>query len=104
MPEVSDDGLVYTFTLKPGAMFAGPDFEPREVTAADVAYGMTRALDPTPDGAPAPRGAAATSSPSRAPPRSTPARPSSVEGIKVIDDHTLQVTLEAADQRPSCWA
>ena len=31
MPEVSEDGLVYTFTLKPGAMFAGPDFEPREV-------------------------------------------------------------------------
>ena len=53
MPEVSSDGLVYTFTLKPGAMFAGPDFEPREVTADDVAYGMTRALDPTPMGAPA---------------------------------------------------
>ena len=54
MPEVSADGLVYTFDLKPGAMFAGPDFEPRAVTAADVAYGMTRALDPTPEGAPAP--------------------------------------------------
>ena len=53
LPEVSDDGLVYTFTLKPGAMFAGPDFEPREVTAADVAYGMERALDPAPVGAPA---------------------------------------------------
>ena len=24
MPEVSDDGLVYTIRLKPGAMFAGP--------------------------------------------------------------------------------
>ena len=31
-------------------MFAGPDFEPRAVTAADVAYGMTRALDPNPVG------------------------------------------------------
>ena len=29
MPEVSEDGLVYTFTLKPGAMFAGPDYERR---------------------------------------------------------------------------
>ena len=37
MPEISDDGLVYTFAITPGAMFAGPDFEPREVTAADVA-------------------------------------------------------------------
>ena len=54
MPEVSEDGLVYTFTLKPDATFAGPDFEPRAVTAEDVAYGMTRALDPTPDGAPGP--------------------------------------------------
>ena len=54
LPEVSDDGLVYTFHLKPGAMFAGPDFEPRAVTAADVAYGMTRALDPTPVGAAGP--------------------------------------------------
>ena len=54
LPEVSEDGLVHTFAIKPGAMFAGPDFSPREVTAADVAYGLTRALDPTPDGAPAP--------------------------------------------------
>jgi len=54
LPEISDDGLVYTIRLRPGAMFAGPDFESREVTAADVAYGMIRALDPTPVGAPGP--------------------------------------------------
>ena len=53
MPEVSEDGLVYTIKIKDGAMFAGPDFEPRPVTAADVAYGLTRALDPAPVGAPA---------------------------------------------------
>jgi len=95
MPAISDDRLVYTFTLEPGAMFAGPDFEAREVTAADVAYGMTRALDPSPDGAPGPswgsgylfaiKGAAAFNA----------GEADSVAGIEVIDDETLQVTLES---------
>ena len=42
MPEISDDGLVYTFRIKPGAMFAGPDFEPREVTARFVVSAISR--------------------------------------------------------------
>ena len=37
--------------IKPGAMFAGPDFTPREVTAADVAYGLTRGPRSEPGGA-----------------------------------------------------
>ena len=49
LPEVSADGLVYTITIKEGALFAGPDFEPRPVTAADAAFGMVRALDPHTD-------------------------------------------------------
>jgi len=95
MPDVSADGLVYTFHIKPDAMFAGPDFEPREVTAADVAYGMVRALDPDPVGAPAASwgggylfaidGAAAFNE----------GVADSISGIEVIDDHTLQVTLTA---------
>jgi len=95
MPEVSEDGLVYTFTLKPGAMFAGPDFEPREVTAADVAYGMTRALDPTPDGAPAPSWGSGYLFPVKGAAAFNAGEADTVEGIEVIDDRTLQVTLEA---------
>jgi peptide/nickel transport system substrate-binding protein/oligopeptide transport system substrate-binding protein len=93
-PGISDDGLVYTFRIKPGAMFAGPDFEPREVTAEDVAYGMIRALDPTPDSAPFEswgrgylmgiKGAQAFGD----------GDADTVEGIVVIDPYTLQVTLE----------
>ncbi len=94
-PQVSDDGLVYTFTLKPGAMFAGPDFEPREVTAKDVAYGLTRALDPEPVGAPAPSWGSGYLFPIKGASAFNAGEADSVEGIKVIDDHTLEITLES---------
>jgi peptide/nickel transport system substrate-binding protein/oligopeptide transport system substrate-binding protein len=94
-PEISDDGLVYTFSLKPGAMFAGPDFEPREVTATDVAYGMTRALDPSPTGAPAPSWGSGYLLPIKGATAFSAGEVESVDGIKVIDDRTLEVTLEA---------
>lgn len=95
MPEVSEDGLVYTFRLKPGAMFAGPDFEPRAVTAADVAYGMTRALDPTPEGAPGPSWGSGYLFPIKGAAAFNAGETESVEGIEVIDENTLQVTLES---------
>ncbi len=40
--EVSDDGLVYTFTLRPGVSFTNG----REMTSADVKYSFERILDP----------------------------------------------------------
>jgi peptide/nickel transport system substrate-binding protein len=40
MPEISEDGLTYTFTLKDGVMF-GPPLD-REVTSQDVAYAFRR--------------------------------------------------------------
>ena len=95
MPEVSDDGLVYTFSLKPGAMFAGPDFEPREVTAADVAYGIERALDPDPVGAPAASWGGGYLFPIKGAAAFNAGEADAVEGLEVIDDHTLQVTLES---------
>jgi ABC-type transport system substrate-binding protein len=94
LPEVSDDGLVYTFSIKPGAMFAGPDFEPREVTAADVAYGLERALDPAPTGAPAASWGGGYLFPIKGAAAFNAGETDVVEGIEVIDDHTLQVTLE----------
>ncbi len=94
MPEVSEDGLVYTFRIKPGAMFAGPDFQPREVTAADVAYGMLRGLDPQPVGAPIQGWGASYLFPIKGAAAFAAGEAETVEGIEVIDDHTLQVTLE----------
>ncbi|OWY39486.1 ABC transporter substrate-binding protein [Xenophilus sp. AP218F] len=49
MPEVSPDGLTYTFRLKKGIYFApDPAFKgkKRELTAADYAYSIKRLLDP----------------------------------------------------------
>lgn len=40
LPEVSDDGLTYTFTLRDGVMFGPP--VSREVTSQDVAYAFQR--------------------------------------------------------------
>ena len=93
MPEISADGLTYTFTIKPGAMFAGPDFTPRAVTAADVAYGLTRAVDPKL--VPAQSWGAGYLFPIKGATEFSNGTADSIEGIKVIDDHTLQVTLTA---------
>jgi peptide/nickel transport system substrate-binding protein/oligopeptide transport system substrate-binding protein len=41
--QISDGGLIYTFTLKDGLTFSNG----RALTAADVAYSLNRALDPT---------------------------------------------------------
>jgi ABC-type transport system substrate-binding protein len=94
MPEVSEDGLVYTFGIKPGAMFAGPGFEPREVTAADVAYGMTRGVDPTPDGAPGQSWGVGYLLPIQGAQEFSDGEAEGISGIEVIDDRTLQVTLD----------
>jgi peptide/nickel transport system substrate-binding protein len=40
LPEISEDGLTYTFTLKDGVMFGPP--VSREVTSEDVAYAFKR--------------------------------------------------------------
>lgn len=50
LPEVSADGLTYTFKLRRGVRFADdpcfPGGQGREVTAADFVYSFTRLLDP----------------------------------------------------------
>jgi len=43
-PEISDDGLTYTFELKDGIKYAPPTN--REVVAADIARGIERLCDP----------------------------------------------------------
>ncbi len=50
MPEVSDDGLTYTISIRPGTHFiddpAFPGGNGREVTAEDVVYSLKRHFDP----------------------------------------------------------
>ena len=74
-------------------MFAGPDFEPREVTADDVAYGMTRALDP--NTLPAQSWGAGYLFPIEGAEEFANGEAEEVSGIEVVDDQTLQVTLAA---------
>lgn len=95
LPEVSEDGLAYTFRIRPGAMFAGPDFQPREVTAEDVAYGITRAVDPSPVGAPAQSWGAGYMFPIRGAKAFSAGEADGIEGIEVMDERTLRVTLES---------
>ena len=44
MPSVSDDGLTYTFMIRPGFAFSGPDAE--AVTAETFRFSIERALSP----------------------------------------------------------
>lgn len=47
MPAVSDDGLVYTFTLRDGVNFVSPDGSiHRQMTADDVVHSLNRILNP----------------------------------------------------------
>jgi ABC-type transport system substrate-binding protein len=96
MPEVSDDGLVYTFRIKEGVRFADnpcfPDGQGREVTVHDFIYSMKRLFDPQnlPQGEWVWRGKIkgldewkeAGSDYSK-----------EVSGLKALDDYTLQITV-----------
>lgn len=96
MPEVSEDGLVYTFRIKQGVRYADnpcfPDGKGREVTVRDFIYSMRRTFDPKtlPQGEWVWRDKikgldewkAAGSNYSKA-----------IEGLKAVDDYTLEITL-----------
>jgi ABC-type transport system substrate-binding protein len=81
MPEVSADGLNYTFRIRPGIVFTpDPAFKgmKRELTAQDYVYSIGRLLDP------------ATRSPWT----------STFEGVaelRALDRHTLRIRLKAPD-------
>jgi len=96
LPEVSADGLVYTFRLKKGVLYADDECFPggkgREVVAGDFIYSMQRLFDPDAlsqgewlwqgkiKGLDEWKEAGADY-----------ARP--VAGLEALDDHTVQVTL-----------
>lgn len=88
--DVSPDGKVYTFYLNPKATF----HDGRPVLAEDVKYSMERALDPATGSVVAENflgdivGAKDLSR----------GRADAVSGIKVIDDGTLEITIDAPKQ------
>lgn len=99
LPEVSADGLVYTFRLRPGMLFSpDPAFrgQRREVTAADYVYSLKRLYDPALKspwlflfdgklkGDAALKGAFSQST--------------EIAGLQAPDRHTLRLTLAAPDR------
>ena len=84
---ISDDGTIYTFTLRDDARF----HDGTEVTAADFKYSWERALDPATDSPVAVTylgdivGADDLAE----------GQAEGLSGVEVLDDNTLQVTIEA---------
>jgi ABC-type transport system substrate-binding protein len=104
LPEASEGGRVYTCRLKRGVMFApDPAFrgKPRELVAADYAYGIRRLFDPRWKstqyflvdgkiaGANALRKAALAGKPFD--------YDKPIAGLEVVDRYTLRITLTAPD-------
>ena len=88
MPQVNADASQYTFKLRHGVKFQNG----RELKAEDVAYSLTRVIDP------------ATKSPGagfflgiKGAKDLADGKATSLAGIKVVDDYTVQFTLEAPD-------
>ena len=84
---VSPDGTVYTFYLRPNAKF----HDSRPVTAQDFVYSWERALSPAlhSDTAPTYLGDIVGAE------EMLSGRTEHVSGLKVLDEHTLQVTIDA---------
>ncbi len=85
--DISEDGRVYTFTLRPDALFHNG----RRVTAADVAWSIDRALDPETSSLVALSylGDIVGARERRL------GRSETLEGVRVIDERTIEFTLDA---------
>ena len=88
MPEVSADGLVYTIPLKEGVTFHNG----RAVTAADYKYAWERVLDPKLQSWASSYITTIEGAKERLAGKTT-----TVSGIRVVDDLTLEVTLIQPD-------
>ena len=84
--KASRDGLIWTFTLRKVNFHHG-----REVTADDVAFSFTRLLDPR-----LKSGAADLFSGIKGAREFREGKATTVEGLTVVDRHTIQVTLSEA--------
>ncbi|HET9579640.1 MAG TPA: ABC transporter substrate-binding protein, partial [Usitatibacter sp.] len=101
LPELSADGLTYTFHIKPGIHFTDdPAFDgrKRELVAADYIYGMKRVLDARVRASqlselePYVLGADQAAKKSRE--TNTFDYDAPIEGLKVVDRYTFQVKLK----------
>ena len=105
--DISEDGIVYTFHLHPGVTF----HDGTALTANDVSFTFFRLLDPALGSTSASdlasiKGAMAynTGGSAEATPVADPAALKAAVGIKVIDDVTVEITLDEPDAsflRPS---
>ncbi len=95
-PEVSEDGLTYTIRIRPGVYFiddpAFPDGKGREVTAADFVYSLKRHFDPVSrsQGEWLWQGRIVGLDDWKA---NGSNYTEEVEGLKALDDHTIQIKL-----------
>jgi len=88
MPDVSSDGLTYTFKLRPGVKFQNG----RELVADDVVYTINRVINPK------------TTSPGsgfylgiKGAQDVVDGKATTVEGVKALDKYTVQFTLSKPD-------
>lgn len=98
MPEVSEDGLTYTFTLRSGISFVNPDGSVlREMTADDVVYSLNRVLNPNLTPTPSPvassffaqiEGAQAV----------LDGEAEEATGVVALDDRTVEITITAPNR------
>lgn len=91
--EISDDGLVYTFKIRRGAVFHDdpgfPDGKGREATAHDVKYSFERVLDPTTQST----GSWVFVDNVVGAKEFNEQQAGSVEGFEVVDDYTFRIHL-----------
>ncbi len=97
LPDVSNDGLTWTFHLKPGLHY-GPPLQNVEITAPDFVRSLERLLDPNVTGPPIDawwpgfyRGVIAGAS------GYGRAGHTTISGLEVPDPYTLRITLEQAN-------
>lgn len=87
-PEISEDGIVYTITIRDDAKYANGD----PVKAEDIAYAIQRVFDPTVGS----QNSSVTGIKNRLAVRSGEL-PVEELGIRALSDTVLEITLEAAD-------
>jgi ABC-type transport system substrate-binding protein len=96
LPAISDDGLVYTFKLRPGIKFVkGDGTVLRDVAAKDVVASLNRSLDPKLKPTPNPV-AGAFYSVIKGAPDVIAGKAKEATGIKALDDQTVEITLDHA--------
>lgn len=104
MPTISADGTVYTFKIKPGIFFSDdPAFggKKRELTAADFAYSIKRHVDPTinsPWGFLVQDHVKGLAELAKAAGKGKLNYDTAVEGLKVVDKYTLEITLDETNR------